>query len=913
MKALMNWSGKHPVISICIIVFISGCLFSGITKLKMDASASGMMIKGDPKIAFYNESVKKFGSDTVTVLFVKDKNLFSPAKLEKLDDLNYQLEELANVEKVESIFSVTDFKGEDGMLSTNPLVDYPPETIEEANRIKAAALKNPLLLNNIISKDGTITAINIFVTPDKNDPDFDIKFTKKIEDIIGESAPHFDQIFQTGNSYLKQSVTNSILRNQIQMVPFSILVLLSILVICMRTPSGAIIPILTAGTSVFWTFCFMGYFGIPINMLTGIVPSLIIVIGSTEDIHLLSEYFEGLHEHGGVKKTAIDYMVSKTGTAVMLTAMTTFLGFLTITINEITILKQFGMAASFGLLVNPVITCMLVPVYLRFFGPIRKNKEHANGQFTAFIAKRIIGVINYNKWLVFSVLIFISVIIGSFAVNVKVDNDMLGFFKESSEVKSRSEILHNELAGSQVIYIRIDGGEKDIFKKPEYLGKIAAIQDYIESRNAFDKSISIADHIKLIHREMNDGDDAFHQIPRSANLIPQYLLTLRRDEISRYVSSDFSEANIMVRHNIGSSYELKQAIKSLDDVIKTHFSPRFKINFTGENILINFSSDSIASGQVKAISLLFLIIFIIMSVLFVNIKAGFISLVSNAFPIILLFGVMGLFKIPLNVGSSMVAAIAIGIAVDDTIHFMTRYNKEMRILQDQNKAMEVCIRAEITPIMTTSVALAMGFAVVCFSDFVPLINFGFLSALVMVFALIGDLFLTPILLSSTQLITIWDMISLTLDKVINESRFFTSLKSRQIKKVILLGKILEKKKDDHAIKYGDDGSSMFLLLEGEADVLIRDSLHDNSKVVATIRPGDIFGEIAMVNPGPRTADIKATADIKYLEIDWKGMNRIRMIYPRIAAHLYCNLSKILGSRLKETTINLWQTSNENEK
>jgi hypothetical protein len=269
---------------------------------------------------------------------------------------------------------------------------------------------------------------------------------------------------------------------------------------------------------------------------------------------------------------------------------------------------------------------------------------------------------------------------------------------------------------------------------------------------------------------------------------------------------------------------------------------------------------------------------------------------------------MGILKISLNIGTAMVAAIAIGIAVDDTVHIMTRYNREMRRLQDRKKAIDECIRSEITPVMSTSIALAMGFAVVCFSSFAPIVYFGFLSALVMLFALLGDMFLTPMLLSSTQLITIWDLVKLNLKKeVVQESDLFYHLKPWQIKRVVLLGRILETPKGDMAISCGEPGNTMFLLLEGSAQVLSMDS-GGHQRAIASIRPGDVFGEMAMVNPGPRTADIKAAEDMKYLEFDWKGLNRIRMIYPRIAVHLYRNLAKILGHRLKETTIRLMKTT-----
>ncbi|MCG8618693.1 MAG: MMPL family transporter [Desulfobacterales bacterium] len=910
MNSLMKWSLRHPWIVVCIMVVATALLGSGILKIRVDASASGMMIKGDPAIEFYEETLAKFGSDNVSVIYVQDDELFTPEKIALIDELHFQFEELEAVERVESLYSVTNFKGEDGMLSTNPLVDYPPETVDEAEQIRTDALRNPMLVKNIISEDGKATALNLYVVPDLNDPEFDIKFTTQVEEILQKVAPEFDSIFQLGNTYTKKSITSSILRDQVTLVPLSVLVLLTLLVVSMRSSSGAILPMLTAGSSVIWSAGFMGHMGIPLNILTVIVPSLIVVIGSTEDMHLLSEYVEGLEEEDGDKVKAVDYMVSKTGTAVLLTALTTFLGFLSITINDITMLKQFGIVASFGLFVNPLITCMITPVYLKNFGPKYKphdeSKVTVNQKLMTFLADTIISMIQRYKWPTFGIIMGTAVIISLFSFTVKVDNDLLGYFKPESDIRVKSDIVHDEISGVQVFYIHVSSGIPDYFKDPKALKEIDDLITYMDQTALFDKIFGFTDYLKVINREMNDGKDSFYRLPDTKELVAQYLLTLQRSEIERLVTSDFSEVNIMVRHNIGSSFELNEAVATVSGHMDKILNHHLKSNFTGENILINEAADSIASGQVQSLGLLLFIIFVIMSVLFVNVKAGFLSLIPNFFPIILLFGVMGVFGIPLNVGTAMVAAIAIGIAVDDTIHFMTRYNKEMRDLQDQNKAIEVCIRSEITPVFSTSIALAAGFAVVCNSSFVPLINFGFLSAFVMIFALLGDMFVTPILLSSTQLVTLWDMVKLDLQQdVIEKSPLFNQMKHGQMKRVVLLGKVFEKSKGEAAISFGDYGDSMFLLLEGQAEVMVKTD--DGTKQsVAAIAPGEVFGEMAMVNPGPRTADIVATEDVKYLEIDWKGMKRIQTIYPRIAVHLYRNLSRILGSRLKETTSQLME-------
>ena len=913
MRKFMLWSQANPWLVIVTVAIITIFALYSARNIRVDASTEGMMIQGDPAQDYYQETLKKFGTDNITVIFINDKNLFTPEKLKLLDELVFKFEELHGVSKVESLYSVTNFKGVDGTLETNPLIDWPPETQEEAEQVKTDALRNPIFLNNLISKDGTATAINLFVEVNPDEPEFNVKFSRQVDEIIKPFQNRFDSIFQIGLSYTRRLISENIVNDMLTLAPLSALALLLTLIVFMRSASGAILPMLTAGTSIVWTAAFMALADIPLNVLTVTVPSLIIVIGSTEDIHILSEYLEGVEKTGGSRTEAIKIMSGKVSTAILLTSLTTFIGFLSITLNQIILLKQFGIVAAFGLFVNPAVTCLIAPVYLHFFGSTKgkmsgEHKVSSINRFFGMLADNIIKIIYSNKWLVLTFFLGGAAVIGFFTFQVKVDNDLLGYFKKSSEIRTRSEILHNDLSGAQTFFIRIDSGFPGAFKQPENLVYIAQIQKYMSEKGWFDKTKSLADDISIIHREMNNGDEKYLKVPDSADLVAQYLLFLHRDEISRYVTADFSESNILVRHNISSSYELADALEDLEKHIKKTLNPHFLLGFTGENILVNAAADSMAEGQAKSLSLVLVLIFIIMSILFVNVKAGALSLIPNLFPIVLNFGIMGILGIPLNTGTAMVAAIAIGIAVDDTIHLMSRYNTEMRVLQSQDKAINVCIHAEIRPVISTSIALSLGFAVLGFSNFVPVISFGLLSSMVMIFAIIGDLFITPILLSSTQLMTLWDMIGLQLqESVIKGAELFRDLRPWQIKRIVLLGRILSNKAGELAVAQGEKGASMYLLLEGSAEVATKDKKTGKEIILTRLNPGDVFGEIALVEPGPRSADVRALESISYLEIDWNGLKRIQRIYPRIAGRLFLNLSRILGGRLVQTDKLLLQT------
>ena len=335
-----------------------------------------------------------------------------------------------------------------------------------------------------------------------------------------------------------------------------------------------------------------------------------------------------------------------------------------------------------------------------------------------------------------------------------------------------------------------------------------------------------------------------------------------------------------------------------------------EFRITGENILINRAADSITSNQIAGFSILLATILIIMSLLFMNIKAGLLSLIPNLFPVAIMFGVMGLFKIPLNLGTCMVAAIAIGISIDDTIHFMTRFNKEMSSRQDRNKAVEAVIKLEIRPIISTSIALMLGFLILTLANLMPLVYFGLLTTIVMLFALIGDLLLTPILLSSVQLVNVADLAATTLATELQDSPLFYGMSMLEIKKLTLLGKVNTCKGGEYIIKSGDPGNQIFILLSGSATVKREDPKRGELLYISKLFPGSLIGEISLLRNVTRTASVIAEQDSSFLEIDWAGLVRLQKSAKRISIKLFKNMARILGKRLVEMTDKLQELQNE---
>jgi len=282
------------------------------------------------------------------------------------------------------------------------------------------------------------------------------------------------------------------------------------------------------------------------------------------------------------------------------------------------------------------------------------------------------------------------------------------------------------------------------------------------------------------------------------------------------------------------------------------------------------------------------------------VKVGFLAMIPNVLPIVVFFGVMGWTGIYLNLGTSLIAAIALGIAVDSTIHYMARLNQELRGETDQTAAIVRTLASVGVPIVYAMLALFLGFMVFGLSSFVPVQNFGILASVTMVTALAANLVLLPALLATTKIITIWDLLGVRLgNDPARTIPLFAGLRPAQARIVVLMGEMRRFGRGDTIVRRGDQGREMFVIIRGVTEVWAG-SDHDRKRVAQHQR-GDVFGEMALVRHNERSADVVAASDVELLAVDERFLERIQRRYPRIASKVFLNLTRILSDRLQSTT------------
>ena len=902
LERLTMFGINHRLVTFAMLVLITALTARGLPLLQVDTGLESLISDSNSDRQAYLRVAEEFGSDNRTLVYVRDTRLWSEEKLRHLEALQKALRSLEFVERVESILTLRTIKGIGSVLDSSPLLASGTKDEGAIKQARDNALANPLIVGNYVSADGSATTLMVTIRAARKESDFDGMVNSALNRALAPYHDEFDELFQLGPSRIGAELKSAMFEDLRLLAPLSAALLVLTILLFMGSLFAAIIPLLTAGLSLVWTFGMLGHLGIPLNILSAMLPSLVVVIGSTEDTHMIASYFHGLNQaRDKVRDFAARFMMRKMGVPLFLTVLTTTLGFASNLFANIELIRDFAFASTFAIVANGIITVALVPLILSLIGPRKARPVSEQGEVPG-LSGVLVRIFGYGRQRMSGTILFFTALLCAFFIyqssKLYVTNDPFSYFRDDRPLIRDAQKLQADLAGVKVFFVVLEADDDRAFLAPENIDRLVEIQEFIAAQGVFDLSISLADHLKLVNREFNGGDDDYSVVPRQRDLIAQFLLFFHRQDLIGYISHDHKRANILVRHNISDSRTLNPHIAELKK-ISTHIAGNEMRAFVvGENLMVNAAAEDLMIAQAKSLLVLLVVIFFIMSAMFTSLKGGLVALIPSIVPIVMMFGIMGLLDIPLNPGTAMVAVIAIGIAIDGTVHLFSRYNELCRQTSDNERAVRITVAEEAIPVIATSVALALGFGVLLFSNFTIIAQFGALSAATMLFAVFANLLITPIIMSRIRLVGLYDIVAMDMQlDVLENSPLFLGMSNYQIRKAILISELQHFAPGELLLEQGTYGRSMYLVLDGEVEVLRHDG--GDSRQLALRGAGSVFGEVGYVREIQRTAEVKALSKVQALRFDFERMRKDLHYFPRIVAALNFNISRILGERLAE--------------
>ncbi len=581
-----------------------------------------------------------------------------------------------------------------------------------------------------------------------------------------------------------------------------VLIFTLLLWILFRSFSAVLWPMVTIAASMAWTWGITVWLGITVSQMISLTVLLVFAVGIADCVHVMSAYFT-YRRSGEEHYIALSHSYRKTGLAILVTTITTMAGVLALTTSDIIPIQVFGFMSAAGVGMAFFFTIVLLPILLDLWHPgspdadasfadklgvrwhnLSTGKKVAIavvyialvylllglfvGTYITLITVLTYVVVNWQKqiltyvpyivarrpYLILAIFASIFLVCAYGTSQVKIDTNMTELTREGSPLRVAYEIVDENMAGAQSMVIMVDTKTTDGLLNPKLLQAIDTLQTRIETRysDQVTRTNSLANIVKDTYQTMNDDDPAFYQVPDTEQMISQllYLFNSANPEDRRsLVSDDYSRSHITLNIYNAGSYEYQIFFDEISLDIEEMFAgleeefPELDVYLTGSMALLMRMADEVATSQFSSFTLAIIVISVIMIITLGSLQAGLMAMVPNLIPALLGFGLMGLMGISLDTDTILIAPLIIGIAVDDTIHFMTHYRLELIRTGSVSESLRSTINDVGQAVMFTTMVIGLGFALLSFSDYLGMAKMGFFGSAAIFVALLCDLFMIP--------------------------------------------------------------------------------------------------------------------------------------------------------------------------
>ncbi|MDJ0782145.1 MAG: MMPL family transporter [Desulfosarcinaceae bacterium] len=888
----------RPKSFLLALLLLTVALGAFLPRLSFKTSVHDLVVETLPDAQIYNQFRDRFGSEELIRVVIRADDLFTPTSFAALTHLSTAAEKIPGVARVISlpvVKATVDLSGGWTLQRFRQLVDGVP-----------------LFDRNLVSADGRTTALTLVLG---NDAAYG-EVIAAVDALIADAEQGLT-LYQIGMPLVSEALGALTQSDFLFLPPITALIVALVLYLVLPLKRLVFLPILCVGLALVWSFGLMGLWGLPLSLLTLIVPVFLIAVGTAYCLHILSAFCHQLAHHETVL-TALHETYAEMAPPTVLAVATTVFGLTSLLLNRITAIQEFALFAVMGMFALLVMILILLPAALILMpmpAPSALNArpgQRLMDRITAVVVRLNSDSRRPVHLLALAMLVVVC-LLGM--LRLRVETSPVAYFQEDTEIATHFRDIYQQLSGSFPANVVVGSPETDFFEQPQNLKLIETLQTFLDDLPGVDKTISFVDYLKLVNYASNRYDHQHYRLPSEPFeiriLINSYRSMLGKEMMTPFMTNDFSRANILLMTRFKRSGEFLDLRKEVLQHARAAYSRDLTWTVTGLGLTLSASSQALTTGQIKSLCVTLLLVFVILALLCLSIKVALISLLPNLFPIVVTFGTMGWLGIELSMVTSLIASVAIGLAVDDTIHYLVRYNREIKKDLDKERAMAATLSHLVRPVVFTSVTIGLGFSVLTVSNFIPTSVFGLMMILTLCSALVGDLVILPTLLQRTELATLWDLIQIKLGRDPgNAIPLFENLSRLQMNFAFMAGVLRKLAPGETLFVQGASEKAMYVVISGELDVIV-DSCRQGSaapytisKTVNHVGCGGVVGEMGLFRDAGHMATVTATAPTEVLQINQQMLNRLELLHPRAARRLMQNLVRILCNKLEDMTANL---------
>ena len=748
-RRLFVLDAHYPRTIIAGVFFFTLLILWKVPGLEIDPGLRSLVPRDHPTVQNMELAEDLFSGSEIVVIAIETDSLLSERTLTKFSALQDSLEAMDLISRTASIYSQKHIVPDDGGFGIEPLFyDIPSDSTGRALLLQT--LHEGGVIGNLVSED---LKLMCFIAQIEASLDFDeIEFREELFRIIEEfEGP--ERIHLASPVISSAESIDNVRRDLRTFTPIALGLMIFLLLLSFRSWIGIFLPLFVVAFSILWTFGLMAWLDLSVPIIGGLIPIMLIAIANNYGIHIISHYFEYTVMDQELTRAAIlRRTMSKLGMPIFLAGTTTIVSFMSLMSHELSKVREIGLLVSFGIGVAFLLSLFLIPSILILVPrPTYLSKRKSMLLVNEFLVSwgRF-----FTKYRVpFLVTLFIVVALFSLGIrDITIDTVPDHFFPKNSKIRIANQVISRAFGGSTQLNILIEG---DIYD-PIVLSHIDKLTDHVKQQNeTVTSTYSITDIIKKMHFAFNNGNYDSLKIPEDRELITQYMflysLTGDDDDFNLILDDPDEPSYTQVFIRIGEVHteELMALVDDTEDYVHSHYYDDLPIKpmLAGPAALLGAVSHLVVRGQIISLAYASIIIFVIMSFVFRSLVGGILATLPMSLSVLMIFGVLGNFGIPLNMTTSLLTCILVGVGVDYSVHFLWHLREHIREGDTLEDAIANTMKVSGKGILFNGISVVVGFSVLMYSVFMPLKAFSVLIMASIAFCLIGGLAILPAMVS----------------------------------------------------------------------------------------------------------------------------------------------------------------------
>lgn len=773
IEKINNWFERRAAgiinfrwLILLLFVGVVGFSFTGLKKMVVESSWDGYFLEGDPVLVKTDEFKEIFGNDNFVAVLTKCDNSFTKENLELIRELSNELmDSISYADKITSLTDIEYMKGNEyGMEIQQIVPEEIPSNREDLDKIKEKAYSKPNIAEKLVSKDGTLTWIILKLRTFPEDTEW--KKTSKVSPayVTGMEADRivskekYSKISPraTGLPYITYKKQIYFGKEGARVMGMALILAIIVLIVATKSFRGVIIPLITSISALIILYGTTGHIRYPLDSGMMTVPVLLaFAISIAYNIHLFS-FFKKRFTFHGERKRAIKESVKEMGWPILFSALTTISALLTFLLIPMKPLRFVGVGTASCVLLTFLIVTLIMPSLLSFGKnktPNPKIREKGGRWLDRKMGDLGVYVLNHPKsTIVVSVIITIFLLIGVTKVETAFDIEKT-MGRKIQYVDNILGISETELGSIYSYDLLIEFDKNGDAKLPKNLQKLNNVSEHALNFKLTKRTTSILDILKDLNRTLNENNEKYFKVPSDKNQVAQMLLLYENaggTESEYWIDYDYRRLRLMIELGTYNSGQAERELAMLQSHAQKVF-PDAKITTVGSLPQFTSMMQYVVRGQVKSFTSAIIIIAILLMIVFGSIRTGLIGLIPNLAPAIAVGGLMGWLEIPLDMMTATIIPMILGLAVDDTIHFINHGFLEFKRYKNYNKSIKGTFKTVGVALVLSSIVISANFLVYSTSTAKQFVNLGLLAITGITAALVSDLFITPVLFKTFKI------------------------------------------------------------------------------------------------------------------------------------------------------------------